>query len=292
MLYQVSQSYLNSSEVGDSSVDKLIGCGGRDKHREEIMIHNTVIDTLMNRKSIRRYKRRMPTEEEIETMARAAQQAPFAGQMCSLLMKRSPGKIPYRAPLLFTICFDMHKLERIMAKRNWMTQTCDLALLLFGLQDAALMAENLVIAAESFGMGSCFIGNAPFRAKAIAREYQLPKRVFPLVQLTVGYPAEDPPTRPRYPMEYFLFENCYTDLTDEIVDSAMNEMDDGYLAQDYYREGKYMVPLEDNRQETFTFDNYSWTEHMGRKWGQWIRSPKALIKALEACGFDLNSSTK
>jgi len=228
------------------------------------MIHNQIIDTLMNRKSIRK----------------------------CLLLKKNSEKADYQAPLLFTICFDMHKLEKIMRKRNWPTGSCDLLLLTFGWQDAVLMSENLVIAAESLGMGSCFIGSAPFRAKTIIKEYNLPERVFPIVQLTVGFPDENPPTRPRYPLDYFLFEDRYPELTDQMVDGAMKEMDDGYLAQDYYRGIDYMVPLENDREETFTFEKYSWTEHMGRKWGQWGPSPKVLLEALNACGFDLNSSTK
>ncbi|MBN1213748.1 MAG: nitroreductase family protein [candidate division Zixibacteria bacterium] len=253
------------------------------------MRHNQVIDTLMNRKSIRKYKPQIPTDEEIETLARAAQQAPFAAQMCSLLLKKGAPDTPYEAPLLFTVCFDMHKLEKIMQKRGWPTKSCDLCLLLFGLQDAVLMAENLVIAAESLGMGSCFIGAAPYLAKSISKEYKLPERVFPIVQLTVGYPDENPPPRPRYPMDYFLFEDRYPELTEEMINRATEVMDRGYLAQDYYREGDYMVPLENGRKETYSFNNYSWTEHMGRKWGQWTPSPDILMEALQACGFDLNS---
>lgn len=56
------------------------------------MIKNNIIDTLLNRKSIREYTKQKPTEEEIETLARAAQQAPFAGQMCSLILKRGPAR--------------------------------------------------------------------------------------------------------------------------------------------------------------------------------------------------------
>jgi len=256
------------------------------------MIHNEVIDTLLNRKSIRKYKQQIPTEEEIQTLARAAQKAPFSGQMCSLLLKKNAPAAPYRAPLLFTVCFDMHKLEMIMRKRGWATGTCDLALFKFGLQDAILMAENLVIAAESLRMGSCFIGDAPYRAARIREEYSLPNRVFPIVQLVVGYPDEDPPPRPRYPLEYFLFEDRYPDLSDAAVEQAMAAMDGGYLAQEYYRKIGYMVPLEAGKEESFTFERYSWTEHMGRKWGQWIQSPKSLEAALKDCGFDLSSSTE
>ncbi|MCP4570661.1 MAG: hypothetical protein GY841_24010 [FCB group bacterium] len=251
------------------------------------MIHNKTIDLLLTRKSIRKYTDEKPSDEILETVVRAAAQAPFAAQMCSLLLSRREGKIPFGAPLLFTICVDAHKLEQVMARRDWETASNDLSLLLFGLQDAVLMSENLVIAGESLGMGSCFIGNAPYRAESIIKHYKLPSRVFPIVQLTMGFPAENPPPRPRYPLDFFLFENEYPRFDDDTVAKAMKEMDDGFLAQDYYREADYMVPLEDGREETFTFDNYSWTEHMGRKWGQWLKSSKEILEQLAACGFDL-----
>jgi nitroreductase len=210
--------------------------------------------------------------------------------MCSLLLSRNASKEMYSAPLLFTICVDAFKLERIMAARGWQMICNDLSLLLFGLQDAVLMAENLVMAAESVGLGSCFIGDAPYRAKTIVKKYQLPGRVFPVVQLTMGYPDEDPPPRPRYPMEYFLFEDRYPELDVDMVSRAMEVMDEGYRAQDYYRQANYMVPLERGREETFTFDTYGWTEHMGRKWGQWLGSSKSIAAQLKACGFELGEA--
>ena len=179
-----------------------------------------------------------------------------------------------------------------MARRNWPIVSNDLSLLLYGIQDAVLMAENLVIAGESLGLGSCFIGNAPYRAKSIIKNYKLPRRVFPVVQLTMGYPDENPPPRPRYPLDYFLFENEYPRFSDETIERAMKEMDVGYQAQDYYRHANYMVPLEDDREEMFTFDTYSWTEHMGRKWGQWLTSSKDILVQLSACGFDLTEGDK
>lgn len=251
------------------------------------MIHNPVIDAMLNRKSIRKYTREMPSDEVIDTIVRAAQQAPFAAQMCSLLLSRSASREMYDAPLLFTICVDAYKLERIMGKRGWAIACNDLSLLLFGLQDAVLMAENLVMAAESVGLGSCFIGHAPYRARTIVKKYKLPRRVFPVVQLTMGYPDEDPPPRPRYPKEFFLFEDEYRELSDEMIAEAMVVMDDGYRAQDYYRQANYMVPLEAGREETYTFDTYGWTEHMGRKWGQWLKSSKSIVEQLRACGFEI-----
>jgi len=251
------------------------------------MIHNPIIDTLMQRKSIRNYTAEQPTEEVLETIVRAGQQAPFAYQLGSLLLSRDTSKNPFNAPLLFTICVDMHRFELIMARRGWEIKANDLSVLILGIQDAALMAENMVIAGESLGLGSCFLGGWPYYAKKLIKQYRLPRRVFPLVGLVMGYPATNPPVRPRYPMEYHLFEDEYPDLDSAAVQRAMEEMDEGYLAQDYYRKANYIIPLQGEREEIFTFDNYSWTEHISRKLGLWQKNPRSILAAFKACGFRL-----
>jgi nitroreductase len=250
---------------------------------------NPVIQTMLEHRSIRKFKDETPSDETVQAIFRAGQQAPFAFQLYSVLLSRNRKRNPWNAPLLFTICVDSHKFELIMARRGWKMATNDLSLLFFGTQDAAYMAENMVIAGRSLGLGSCFLGSAPYIADKIAKEYQLPQRVFPLVQLAMGYPAENPPTRPRYPKEFALFEDRYPKLDDETVSKAMKQMDNGYLAQDYYRKARYRIPLEDKkRKETFTFDNYSWTEHICRKVGQWFPEPKELLEQLEKRGFHID----
>jgi FMN reductase [NAD(P)H] len=250
-------------------------------------MNNSVIELMLNRGSIRKYEDRVPSDETIKRIVRAGQQAPFASQLYSILLSRERDRHPYQAPLLFVICVDCHKLELMMARRGWQVVTNDLLLLLFGIQDAALMAENMVLAAESLGLGSCFLGMTPYHAENIIKEYGLPKRVFPLVELVMGYPAENLPPRPRYPLEYVLFEGRYPDLSDEQVGDAMAAMDEGYLEQDYYRKANYIIPLEGDREETFTYDNYGWSEHISRKWGQWYPSAEELVEKLRACGFEV-----
>ncbi|HEX7395833.1 MAG TPA: nitroreductase family protein [Anaerolineaceae bacterium] len=241
---------------------------------------------MLNRKSVRRYKPDQPTDEVIAAIVQAGQQAPFASQLYSVLLSRRK-KAPFGAPLWFTICVDVYKLERFMALRGWKLVTNDLLMLVFGIQDAAFMAENMVIAAESLGLGSCFLGSAPYMAERIAKEFKLPKRVFPLVQLVMGYPAEEFPPRPRFPLSFTLFEDEYPLFSDEQVTGAMRVMDEGYLAQGYYRKQKAKIRLEGGRPETFTYDTYSWTEHISRKWGQWFADPEELLKQLKLRGFDL-----
>ena len=244
---------------------------------------NPVLQTLLSHRSVRKYTLQKPTDEVLQTIVRAGQQAPFASQLYSVLLTRK--KAPYGAPLWFTICVDLYKLERFMKIRGWEVVSNDLSMLFFGIQDAALMAENMVIAGESLGLGSCFLGNTPYQAARIRKKYDLPLRVFPLVELIMGYPAEEFPPRPRFPLEYTLFEDRYPEMNDEMVQRAMKVMDDGYLAQGYYVKQKAKIRLENARKETFTYENYSWTEHISRKWGQWLTDPQELLEQLEQCGF-------
>jgi FMN reductase (NADPH) len=251
------------------------------------MESNHVIQTLLSHKSIRRYAEKTPSDQHIEAIVRAGQQAPFASQYYSILLSRNKKHNPFHAPLLFTFCVDSYKFEKIMKKRGWKLVTNDLTLLFFGIQDAAYAAENMVTAARSLGLGSCFLGGAIYRADKIAQEYKLPKRVFPMVQLAMGYPAEDPPSRPRYPLEFTLFENHYPKLSEKTVQKAMEQMDQGYLRQEYYRRAKAKIRLEGRRREAFTYDDYSWTEHICRKWGQWYQDPRELLTQLSKRGFHI-----
>ena len=251
------------------------------------MIENTVIQTLMDHRSIRRFTDQTPSEEIVDTIIRAGQQAPFATQCYSLLLSRRRDRNPWRAPLLFTVCVDSHKFELIMAERQWRMVMNDLGFLLLAVQDASFMSQNMVVAGRSLGLGSCFLGGTYYRADRIAEEYELPLRVLPIVQLAMGYPADSPPTRPRYPRDYTVFEDRYPVLQKNLIHRAMDAMDRGYLDQEYYKNANTKIPLTTGRPETYTLENYSWTEHISRNLGQWQQDPSEVIEQLRKRGFDI-----
>ena len=91
------------------------------------MIDNPVIHALMAHRSIRRYTDAAPSDEAVTTIVRAGQQAPFAYQMGSALLCRKRERNPFRAPLLFTICVDAHRVELVMAQRGWNLASNDLS---------------------------------------------------------------------------------------------------------------------------------------------------------------------
>jgi nitroreductase len=248
------------------------------------------MSTLLSRKSVRKYKELIVEKELIESIVKAGQQAPFASQLYSVIYS-TKGPFAFKAPVWFLICLDVHKLELIMKEHNWPLVTNAMTILLLGLQDASYMAENMVIAAESIGLGSCFLGEGSINAKKIkylAEKHKLPQRVLPIVELVMGYPDEEFTVRPRYPMNYSLFEDEYPVLDQDKIFKAMEAMDSGYLDQDYYRKYNAKIKIEDKtRIDEYTFDNYSWTEHISRKWGQWAKSPKELVQAIKDRGFNI-----
>jgi nitroreductase len=92
------------------------------------MHSNPVIQALMSRASVRSYKPEAPADEVIATIVRAGQQAPFAMQLCSVILQRE-GKLPFAAPLQFIICADAHRMQLILERRGWKLSTNDLTLL-------------------------------------------------------------------------------------------------------------------------------------------------------------------
>jgi len=250
---------------------------------------SSAISAMMQRASVRSYKPDVPSDDVIETLVRAGQQAPFATQAYSLLLSREASRHPFHAPLYFLVCVDLHKFDRIMARRGWQPMMNDLFRFLLGAQDAAYCAQNMVQAAEELGLGSCYLGFVPFQAKMLREQWRLPARVFPLVGLTVGYPEVQPAPRPRFPLGFTLFEGTYPDFTDEQLDEAARAMDEGYLAQDYYRALNAMIELPEGMEETFSYDTYSWTEHLCRKTGLWDPDPARLLEMFAACGFHLTT---
>lgn len=251
---------------------------------------NETIKTLMSHRSIRRYKSTDIEDHIIETIVKAGQQAAFASQAYSFLLRRDVEKNQFNAPLLFTVCIDAYKFEKIMKERCWNnTAMNDVFLFILNMQDACYAAQNLVIAAESLGLGTCYLGMTPYIAREIAEEYDLPERVFPFVQITVGYPDEDPEIRPRYPLDFTLFEDHYG-FSKETMGKAMKIMDKGYLDQDYYEKAGFIIPLK-NRDEKYDFSNYSWTEHISRKWGQWKPNMEKLLNIMSKCGFNFRKNS-
>ncbi len=89
---------------------------------------------------------------------------------------------------------------------------------LLAMSDAMACAQNIVIAAESFGLGSCYIGDIMERFETHKALFGLPDHVFPVAMLCIGYPSARQaalPPRPRFDKKHIVFKNKYIARGDE-----------------------------------------------------------------------------
>ncbi|MBU7043619.1 MAG: nitroreductase family protein [Theionarchaea archaeon] len=255
---------------------------------------NSVIESLMHHRSIRKYTDKEVPDDLIETIVKAGQQAPFTGQMYSVIVCRDEKKkkevaqyfnLVDKAPVFMLFCADFRRLEKFIAAKGRKNQMEEIALLMFGVQDVAYMAQNMVTAAESVGLGTCFLGGAIW-VEELADIFDLPERVVPIVGMVLGWPAEDPPVRPRIPTKYVLHAETYHDLTDEDVDKALQVMDAGLIREGYYRKLQAKIPVEG--EDTETYDTYGWGEHVSRKYGSAFKHVEDIVSGiLRARGMNL-----
>ncbi len=89
--------------------------------------------------------------------------------------------------------------------------------------DCALAAQNAVVAAESLGLGICYIGGIRNDPARVTELLELPDQVVPLFGLCLGWPAQDPQLKPRLPLSVTLKEETYDETDDRDGIAAYDE---------------------------------------------------------------------
>ncbi|OOF54804.1 nitroreductase A [Rodentibacter genomosp. 2] len=108
----------------------------------------------------------------------------------------------------WVFCADFSKHAKIVpnAEFEWTEW------LLVGAIDTGIFAQNVLTAAEASGLGGVFIGSLRNDIEQVDKLLKLPQYVVPLVGMCLGYPAQDPMLRPRFPVEMLCSENEYHPL--------------------------------------------------------------------------------
>jgi nitroreductase len=137
----------------------------------------------------------------------------------------------------FVVCMDTHRLRRLVEHRGGEFGMGPFISLLFGITDAILVAQNMVIAAEALGYATCYIGGVQNNADRIALELNLPAGVLPVVGLVLGVAAPgeaEKPSRPRIPRQAAFMENTYRTMTPELLDACYQSMAAYHRSGDWY----------------------------------------------------------
>ena len=89
--------------------------------------------------------------------------------------------------------------------------------------DVALMAQSMVTAAESVGLGICYIGGIRNNPTQVSQLLQLPLGVYPVFGLCLGYPDQDPEIKPRLPLSVILKQEVYNEAGDKELIAIYDE---------------------------------------------------------------------
>jgi FMN reductase (NADPH)/FMN reductase [NAD(P)H] len=196
---------------------------------------NEVIDLILNRKSVRAYEKRQIPEEEKELILKATLRAPTACNMMlysvievknestkKILVKTCDNQtFIAKAPLVFLFLADYQRwydyfllsgVEELCKQRGEAMRKPKEGDLILACCDAIIAAHTAAIAAESLGIGSCYIGMIMENYETHRELFKLPKYAFPLCLLCLGYPTQRQKRMPltdRFKRRFIVFENEY-----------------------------------------------------------------------------------
>jgi FMN reductase (NADPH) len=132
----------------------------------------------------------------------------------------------------FVVCLDVHRLRCLIEHRGgeWGMQAR--IALLYGATDATMVAQNMVVAAEMLGYGTCYIGAVQNHTDGVAVALALPEGVLPLFGLCIGVIDLErrPPLRPRIPRSLCFSDNRYPQ------EFAADELESAYAAMSVKRD--------------------------------------------------------
>lgn len=156
------------------------------------------MDTILSRRSIRKYTSQPVSEEIIKELLEAAMSAPSAGN---------------QQPWHFVVINDRHVLDDVPTVHPYsqMMKEASAAILVcadlqldkhkgYWVQDCSAATENILIAAQAKGLGAVWLGVYPRedRVNGLKKLLNIPENVIPLSLIPVGHPAEHKPPANRF----------------------------------------------------------------------------------------------
>lgn len=204
---------------------------------------NQTINELFNRKSIRQYEERQIEEEKKKTILKSAIQAPTAGNMClysiiditnqdikdKLAITCDNQPFIAKAPMVLIFCADYSRWYKAFTNVEDEVRKPGSGDMILAIADAIIAAQNTVVAAESLGIGSCYIGDILENYEIHKELLKLPKYVIPVAMLVYGYPTKQQQERikpKRLDIEDLVYENTYNSSKQNIFIELIGKLYD------------------------------------------------------------------
>lgn len=237
-----------------------------------------VLQQIHAHRSIRKYKPDPIPEELLTEILEAGIRTSSSGNMQSysiivtsdadlrqaLYQAHMQQSMVLDAPVFLTFCADFHRMRRWLELRGAPDNFDNFFSFMVAAIDAVLASQTTALAAESRGLGLCYLGSTLANADRIGEILELPSSVVPVVGFSLGYPAQDPDLRDRLPLSSIVHHQTYHQSTDEEVLDIYKEREikgwERYMKSSWLREQveKHQV---DNLAQLYTRVKYTRETH-------------------------------
>jgi nitroreductase len=195
-------------------------------------------DLMMKRRSVRVFEDQKIPESTIEQLLDVANHAPSGGNIQPLsiiLLQRLEGRKklaelagdqPWvkNAPLSMIFCLDFYRIKKWaeICQTDFRGEKA-LNHFLIAYADLMVAAQNVVILAESFGLGSVYIGSIQHEIDETRKFFGIPEYVLPMMVLSIGYPKSIPQSIPKLKKEVIVHQEKYRKPQDDEIRRAFDE---------------------------------------------------------------------
>lgn len=185
---------------------------------------NDVIELLKSHRSIRKFTDQGIAPKMLEEILLAGQAAATSSfiqattvirvtkpEVRQKLVECSGGqKYVATAPEFLVFCADLSRAGLCCDMQGTEAQNGFAESFIIATVDVALMAQNVTIAAESLGLGICYIGGLRNKPEEVSELLNLPDQVYPVFGYCLGYPDQAVDLRPRLPLSVVLKQEQYS----------------------------------------------------------------------------------
>ncbi len=182
------------------------------------------------------------------------------------------------APVFLVWCGDSRRIRKLADWRGHPFANDHLDAFMNAAVDTGICMQTFIIAAESFGLGCCPVSEVRDHIDLLSDELALPRHVFPVAGLCLGWPAKPAGLSLRLPMSVTVHKDCYDD---EGLTEAVNDYD-------LRREQLEQTPPGQQRlvEKFGVSEHYGWSENRTRQYSQPAREDFG--RYIRAQGFDLS----
>jgi len=244
------------------------------------------LKTLFEHRSIRKFKNKEIDEPILNNILNAGCRASTTGnmQVYSIIVTKDEKKkeelckfhfgqkMLMQAPVVLTFCTDFNRFNKWCLQRKAEPGYDNFLSFMTATIDALLVAQNVVIAAESYGLGICYLGTTIYMADKIIEFLNCPKGVVPITTVVLGYPDENPDLTDRLPLSGIVHYESYTDYTEESINEIYREKESLPLSKSLIEENQM-----ENLAQIFALKRYTKKDN--------VHFSKSFLKVIDNMGF-------